>query len=1033
MNALGTIVRRLRTALLPLGVLVLASTGLPAQQWVTETRDPKQMQDEDFAKAYKEWTGDPMFGSPLVDHLPKVPGIPSPKEVLGYHIGAPRTLTYYENILKYYRALAAATPRVKVETIGKSDENRELVVVWVSSDANITNLKQNRDNLARLADPRGVPDAAIKQLIATTKPHYHFIGGLHSGEFGPPEMLMELVYRLATETSPFITAIRENVIVSVTPVADADGRDRNVDLFYCNQDANAAPPAGGRDGAGASAPQAGAGRGAGVAGNTPTCSLPYWGKYVYHDNNRDINLSQMQMRALADWYFTAHPPIMHDLHEAQPLLYTYSGGPPQNPNLDPILFAELPFFSNWELAQMTKWGMPGVYTHAFMDGWSPGYLGSVAYNHNGMMRMYETQSGRDGGPAPAAAGTTPGGGAPAAGRGGAGGGRGGGGNRGGGGGGAAGAAGGGGAAGGRAGAGGEAGAGGRGAGDAPPAAQPGAGAQGAGAGRAGGGPGFPAGRGGGPTGRGGGQDREWYRGIPIPPGAQANFTRRNNTNYMQTGVLSGLQLTAMFPNLVLENFYTKTRNSIEQGRTTAPFGYVIPTQRDMTRPAELVRILRVQGIEVGQTTAATKAGDVAIPAGSYVIKGGQPYWRLAKNLLERQNYPDPALRTYDDSGWTMGHAFNVEVKEIRDKAILDVAAPLIKLPELKGRITGTGTGGLAIAHFGSNNMITLRYKLRHVPMKIAEKSFTLDGTEFPAGSYIVTGTTDLAAVRAAVEQLGLTAAAFATAPTVATHDGDVPRVAIYSQWSGTQELGWYRHAFDQFGIPFELIYKERVKKGNLKNDFDVIVMAAQNINRTAALAPAAARPTAYVKSDQFKFLGMYGESPDTSGGFGQEGVDAFAKFLEAGGTIVAADSAVRFPIEFGFARSIDTEGVTGVNAQKPLVQAEIVRTDHPVFYGYPDRIMPIKYASNQSFFRVGPADQDKVLARFVGGDAAVLSGLMVGGDAIRGRAFAVDVPNAHNGKGRVIMFSNNPVYRWQNHGEFNMVFNSILNWNDVTK
>ena len=121
--------------------------------------------------------------------------------------------------------------------------------------------------------------------------------------------------------------------------------------------------------------------------------MPYWGKYVFHDNNRDINLSQVSMRALVDWYFTAHPPIMHDLHESQPLLYTYSGGPPQNPNLDPILFAELPFFSNFELAQMTKWGMPGVYTHAFMDGWSPGYLGSVAYNHNGMMRMYETQSG----------------------------------------------------------------------------------------------------------------------------------------------------------------------------------------------------------------------------------------------------------------------------------------------------------------------------------------------------------------------------------------------------------------------------------------------------------------------------------------------------------------------------------------------------------------------------------------------------------------------------------------------------------------
>ena len=77
------------------------------------------------------------------------------------------------------------------------------------------------------------------------------------------------------------------------------------------------------------------------------------------------------------------------------------------------------------------------------------------------------------------------------------------------------------------------------------------------------------------------------------------------------------------------------------------------------------------------------------------------------------------------------------------------------------------------------------------------------------------------------------------------------------------------------------------------------------------------------------------------------------------------------------------------------------------------------------------ADQDNVLARFVGGDAAVLSGLMVGGEAIRQRAFAVDIPKRSNGKGRVIMFANNPIYRWQNHGEFNMVFNSILNWNDL--
>src|SRR3954466_4353297 len=108
-------------------------------------------------------------------------------------------------------------------------------------------LKQNRDNLGKIADPRGLTDTQIQTLIATTKPHYHLIGGLHSGETGPSEMLMELVYRIATETSPMITQIRNNVYVSVTPAAEPDGRDRNVDWFYYGMDASAAQQAASKD------------------------------------------------------------------------------------------------------------------------------------------------------------------------------------------------------------------------------------------------------------------------------------------------------------------------------------------------------------------------------------------------------------------------------------------------------------------------------------------------------------------------------------------------------------------------------------------------------------------------------------------------------------------------------------------------------------------------------------------------------------------------------------------------------------------
>jgi len=320
--------RPIRTATLALlsMFLLLSVAPVGAQEVASDTRDAGQVMDEDFAEFFAKWTSEPRYGSPLVDHLPIVPGIPTPKDVLGHHIGATKTLTYYEDILRYYRALAEATPRVWIESIGASDEGREMVVVWVSSEENLAGLDQNRENLARLADPRSLSEAEIQRTLNTTKPHYHVIGGLHSGETGAPEALMEMVYRLATETSPFITRIRDNVFVSVTPVADPDGRDRMVDWFYsglerqAELDAEAAK----KD---TIAAEDEALEGDSLAAEEEARpprrpSVPYWGTYVLHDNNRDINLSQVIVRSLTDWYFTAFPPIMHDCHESGTLLST---------------------------------------------------------------------------------------------------------------------------------------------------------------------------------------------------------------------------------------------------------------------------------------------------------------------------------------------------------------------------------------------------------------------------------------------------------------------------------------------------------------------------------------------------------------------------------------------------------------------------------------------------------------------------------------------------------------------------------------
>src|SRR5262249_38201977 len=155
------------------GVFAQAPAGRPRATRATGL-------DEDYTSLVKQWTTRSEFLSPLVDHLPKSASVPSPRDVLGHHIGAPQQLTYTRDQQRYFRALEEATRRLKTVTIGKTEEGREILAAFVSSEENIRNLETNRQNVRRLADPRGLTPAAARDLIARTKPHYHITAGLHS-------------------------------------------------------------------------------------------------------------------------------------------------------------------------------------------------------------------------------------------------------------------------------------------------------------------------------------------------------------------------------------------------------------------------------------------------------------------------------------------------------------------------------------------------------------------------------------------------------------------------------------------------------------------------------------------------------------------------------------------------------------------------------------------------------------------------------------------------------------------------------------
>ena len=179
-----------------------------------------------------KFTTEPRFSSPWVAYVPASTTVPSPTKFLGHLVGAPGELSRTSQIYGYFRALAAATPRVRVEVIGQSEEGREILLVAVADEEGIKSLDRLKAATAALADPRKTTPEAAEKIIATARPIYYFNAGLHSTETGSPEMVMEMAYRLAVSEQPMIKDIRRNLIVLINPVSEPDGRDKTVDWFY---------------------------------------------------------------------------------------------------------------------------------------------------------------------------------------------------------------------------------------------------------------------------------------------------------------------------------------------------------------------------------------------------------------------------------------------------------------------------------------------------------------------------------------------------------------------------------------------------------------------------------------------------------------------------------------------------------------------------------------------------------------------------------------------------------------------------------
>ena len=919
-----------------------------------------QTLDQPYTDKIRQYTTEPFFTTELVDHLPASATVPTPEKILGYPIGAPDKLTYTKDIYRYLRALEAASPRVKVFVIGHSEEGRETLMAAVSDEANIRKLDRYREITARLADPRKTNDAEAHALAAEGLPMYWASGSIHSTEAASPEMLMELAYRLAVEDSPMIQSIRKNLVVLITPATEVDGRDREVDVYNYRK----ANP------------------------DKPAPNLLYWGKYVAHDNNRDgmsmaLALSRIMMKTFLDW----HPTVLHDLHESQPFLYISTGMGPYNAWVDPIVVDEWQSMAYREIEEMTKRGVPGVWTHGFYDGWAPNYMFYVANGHNSIGRFYETFGGLG---ADTGMRTVP-------------------------------------------------------------AAQ---------------------------------TSRTWFR--PNPPLSRVRWSIRNNINLQESGILFGMDGVARDRERFLWNFYLKSKRSVAKARTEGPAAWVVPG--DDPRPAEcaeLMNLLQLQGVEVSRLTKAYQK----FPAGSYVLRMDQPYSRMADMLLDTQYYNVADPRPYDDTGWSFGALKNVRTERITDAAILSAPMETIAGPvRAPGGVTGTG-GKFVINHNTDNSLATLRFRFKDAKFSVAEQAFEISGRKFAAGSFYLADVPRTDLDRTAKE-LGIQAYAVDSAPSVKMHDLAAPRIALVHTWQNTQNEGWYRIAFDRLAIPYTYISDHTVRDTpNLREKFDVIIFGPINgvAQRIVNGLPMNGAPIPWKASPLTPNLGS---SPDTTddmrGGMGLEGLMHIRQFVEQGGLFVTVAGNASIPIDYGLVDGVSIVPARELRAQGGVYNSVFADKGSPIAYGYGDQL-PI-YFNQQPLLQLGggappqaidvppgrptgrgtltdpdipqarlytppeparpgeesavpeelqaaqrltmppPNTRPRVILRFAAESNLLVSGMLAGGRELAGKPAIVDVPV---GKGHIVMFANNPVWRSTTQGSYFLLFNALLNYNHL--
>jgi Zinc carboxypeptidase len=294
-------------------------------------------------------------------------GVPTPESVLGYRVGADRKLADWPQITSYFEKLAAASPAVSIQTLGKTTMGKPLFAAIISTPENVKRREEIFAAQRKLADPRILKSADEAAYYAHQPAVLVIQCNIHSDEIASSQMALELAYRLATNDT--LQAELRNAVVILIPSVNPDGEEMIVE-WYRSQ----------------------------LGTQWEGGEMPWiYNKYTGHDDNRDwFMMTQIETRLVTHALYKEWlPEIFYDVHQQGSegsRLFVPPFLDPVDPNIDPLIVRGIGLIGATMSSALESRGKTGVVDHAVYDMWWHGGARSTPARHNMIGLLTEAAS-----------------------------------------------------------------------------------------------------------------------------------------------------------------------------------------------------------------------------------------------------------------------------------------------------------------------------------------------------------------------------------------------------------------------------------------------------------------------------------------------------------------------------------------------------------------------------------------------------------------------------------------------------------------